>query len=108
MKKTKKIILIVLAALVLLVGGALAFAGNYLFHFALDPQAGGMLSAYDPEGVTLEGDAAWFDGNSQDRWLESRDGLRLPALGGQPQIRRHLPWLWQHPPVWGQVRRPLL
>ena len=80
MKKTKKIVLIVLAALVLLVGGALAFAGNYLFHFALDPQAGGMLSAYDPENTVLEGDAAWFDGNSQDRWLESSDGLRLHAL----------------------------
>lgn len=80
MKKTKKIILIVLAALVLLAGGALAFAGNYLFRFALDPQAGGMLSAEDLDNLELEGKYAWFAGNSEDRWLESSDGLKLHAL----------------------------
>lgn len=86
MEKTRKkrrglkIALIVLAVLLVLVVGALAFAGNYLFHFALDPRFGGMLGAYDPEGVTLEGDAAWFDENSEDRWLTSQDGLKLHGL----------------------------
>ena len=86
MEKTRKkrrglkIALIVLAVLLVLGAGALAFAGNYLFHFALDPRFGGMLGAYDPEGVTLEGDAAWFDENSEDRWLTSQDGLRLHGL----------------------------
>ncbi len=86
MEKTRKkrrglkIVLIVLAVLLVLAAGALAFAGNYLFHFALDPRFGGMLGAYDPEGVTLEGDAAWFDENSEDRWLTSQDGLKLHGL----------------------------
>lgn len=86
MEKTRKkrrglkIALIVLAVLLVLAAGALAFAGNYLFHFALDPRFGGMLGAYDPEGVTLEGDAAWFDENSEDRWLTSQDGLKLHGL----------------------------
>ena len=44
MKKGKKIVLIVLAALLILTVGGLAFAGNYLFRFALDPEFGGMLS----------------------------------------------------------------
>lgn len=81
-----KIALIVLAALAVLVAGALAFAGNYLFRFALDPRAGGMLSPYDPEGVTLEGKSAWFSENSEDRWLTSHDGLTLHGLYlAQPQ-----------------------
>lgn len=86
MEKTRKkrrglkIALIVLAVLLVLAAGALAFAGNYLFHFALDPRFGGMLGAYDPEGVTLEGDAAWFDENSEDRWLTNQDGLKLHGL----------------------------
>lgn len=86
MEKTRKkrrglkIVLIVLAVLLVLAAGALAFAGNYLFHFALDPRFGGMLGAYDPEDVTLEGDAAWFDENSEDRWLTSQDGLELHGL----------------------------
>ena len=75
-----KIALIVLAVLLVLGTGALAFAGNYLFRFALDPQGGGMLSAEDLENLELEGDAAWFDGNSEDRWLTSHDGLELHGL----------------------------
>ena len=80
MKKTKKIILIVLAALVLLAGGALAFAGNYLFRFALDPRFGGMIGSYEEGDWTLEGDSAWFSERSEDRWLTSHDGLELHAL----------------------------
>ena len=81
-----KTVLIVLAVLLILLLGALAFAGNYLFRFALDPQGGGMLSGYDPEIDTLEGDAAWFSENSQDRWLTSHDGLELHGLYlAQPQ-----------------------
>lgn len=75
-----KIALIALAVLLVLAAGGLAFAGNYLFRFALDPQGGGMLSGYDPEVDTLEGDAAWFAEHSEDRWMESRDGLKLHAL----------------------------
>ena len=86
MEKTRKkghagkIALIVLAVLVVLVIGALAFAGNYLFRFALDPQFGGMLHGYDSSEVELEGKSAWFDENSEDRWLTSHDGLELHGL----------------------------
>ena len=80
MKKVKKIIAVALAAVLLLTAGGLAFAGNYLFRFALDPEAGGMISRSDPEAVTLEGDSAWFAEGSEDRWLESHDGLKLHAL----------------------------
>lgn len=75
-----KIALIVLAVLLVLVAGALAFAGNYLFRFALDPQGGGMLSAVDLESLTLEGKYAWFAESSEDRWLTSHDGLKLHGL----------------------------
>lgn len=76
----RKIALIVPACVLALLAGALAFAGNYLFHFALDPEFGGMVSGYDPEVDTLEGDAAWFAEHSEGRWLESHDGLKLHAL----------------------------
>lgn len=75
-----KIAVIVLAAVFVLAAAALAFAGNYLFRFALDPYAGGMLSAEDLDNLELEGKYAWFAGNSEDRWLESSDGLKLHAL----------------------------
>lgn len=75
-----KIALIVLAVLLVLAAGVLAFAGNYLFRFALDPQGGGMLSAVDLESLTLEGKYAWFAESSEDRWLTSQDGLKLHGL----------------------------
>lgn len=78
-RRTGKIILIIAAVLLLLIVAGLGFAGNYLFRFALDPQFGGMLSN-DYGEITLEGDSAWLDENSEDRWLESADGLRLHAL----------------------------
>lgn len=78
-RRIRKIVLIVLAILLVLTVGALAFAGNYLFKFALDPQFGGMLSN-DYGQITLEGDAAWLDENSEDRWMDSHDGLKLHAL----------------------------
>lgn len=79
-RRGAKIALIVLAVLAVLLIGALLFAGNYLFRFALDPRAGGMISSYEEGSLTLEGDSAWFAENSQDRWLTSRDGLELHAL----------------------------
>ena len=79
-RRGAKIALIVLAVLAVLLVGALLFAGNYLFRFALDPRAGGMISSYEEGSLTLEGDSAWFAENSQDRWLTSRDGLELHAL----------------------------
>lgn len=75
-----KVARIVLAVLLVLAAGALAFAGNYLFRFALDPQGGGMLSAVDLESLTLEGKYAWFAESSEDRWLTSHDGLKLHGL----------------------------
>lgn len=75
-----KLALIALAVLLVLVAGVLAFAGNYLFRFALDPQGGGMLSAVDLESLTLEGKYAWFAESSEDRWLTSQDGLKLHGL----------------------------
>ena len=75
-----RIALAVLAVLLLAAAGALAFAGNYLFRFALDPQGGGMFSAYEPDAWELTGKRAWFAENSQDRWLTSHDGLALHAL----------------------------
>ena len=48
-RRAGRIALIVLAVLLVLAAGALAFAGNYLFHFALDPQAGGMIDGGDWE-----------------------------------------------------------
>lgn len=79
-RRGAKIALIVLAVLAVLLAGALLFAGNYLFRFALDPQFGGMIGSYEEGGLTLEGDSAWFAESSQDRWLTSRDGLELHAL----------------------------
>ena len=75
-----KIALIVLAVLAVLLAGALLFAGNYLFHFALDPQFGGMIGSYEEGEQALEGDSAWFAENSEDRWLTSHDGLALHGL----------------------------
>ena len=85
-RRAGKTVLIVLAVLLILLLGALAFAGNYLFRFALDPQARGMLSAEDLDNLALEGDPAWFAENSEDRWLTSHDGLELHGLYlAQPQ-----------------------
>lgn len=73
MRKGWKIALAVLTVVVALASVGLLFAGNYLFRYALDPRNG------DQEW-TLEGDAAWFAENSQDRWLTSHDGLKLHGL----------------------------
>lgn len=78
--RIRKIVLIILAVLLVLVIGALAFVGNYLFRFALDPtMPGGMLDSGgldwepDPDNILLQ------DG-AEDRWLLSRDGLSLHAI----------------------------
>lgn len=85
-RRRLKIALIVLAVLLVLIVGALAFAGNYLFRFALDPQFGGMISGYEEEDLALEGKYAWFAESSEDRWLTSHDGLVLHGLYlAQPQ-----------------------
>ncbi len=74
-----KIVLAVLAVLLVLALGTLAFAGNYMFTFALDPHApGGMIGG--DQGSALDGDAAWLQDSSEDRWLTSRDGLTLHGL----------------------------
>lgn len=75
-----KTALIVLAVLLAVAAGALAFAGNYLFRFALDPRFGGMISSYEEGDLVLEGKYAWFAESSQDRWLTSHDGLVLHGL----------------------------
>lgn len=80
MRKGWKIALAALAVVVALAAVGLLFVGNYLFHFALDPQAGGMLNVEDVDDLKLEGDSAWFAENSQDRWLTSHDALKLHAL----------------------------
>lgn len=79
-RRAGQIILIVLAVLLVLAAGGLTVAGNYLFNFALDPQAGGMISSYDPDNWELTGKSAWFAENAEDRWLTSHDGLALHAL----------------------------
>ena len=79
-RRRGRIALIVVAVLAVLLAGVLLFAGNYLFRFALDPQFGGMAHGYDPGEWELAGKNAWFTENAEDRWLESRDGLKLHAL----------------------------
>ena len=74
-----RIALAVLAALLVLAAGALVFAGNYLFDFALDPNSpGGMIGGNQNWAEEAEG--AWIQENGEDRWLTSRDGLTLHAL----------------------------
>ena len=74
-----KIALIVLAALLVLAAGALVFAGNYLFNFALDPNSpGGMIGGNQNWAEEAEG--TWIQENGEDRWLTSHDGLALHAL----------------------------
>ncbi|MGN0984997.1 MAG: alpha/beta hydrolase [Candidatus Enterenecus sp.] len=78
--KKLKIAAIVLAVVLILLCGALAFAGNYLFNFAVNPDMeGGMLYSDGDRTPTTEAEL-WLDGESQDRWLTSRDGLELHAL----------------------------
>lgn len=79
-RRAGQIILIVLAVLLVLAAGALTVAGNYLFNFALDPQAGGMLHGYEEGAQELTGKSAWLDENAEDRWLTSHDGLALHGL----------------------------
>lgn len=78
-RHTLKIVLIVLAVLAVLAAGALTFAGNYLFNFALDPNApDGMVGGNQNWAEEAEG--TWLQANGEDRWLTSRDGLNLHAL----------------------------
>ena len=86
-RRGRKIALIVLAVLIVLIAGALAFAGNYLFRFALDPEFGGMIHSYEPDEWELTGKTAWFAENAEDRWLTSHDGLTLHGLYlAQPEV----------------------
>lgn len=74
-KRRTKIILIALLVVLALAGAVLGFAGNYLFRFALDPQMdGGML---DNNNQDMSDAGLWFLNHSEERWLTSRDGLRL-------------------------------
>lgn len=74
-----RIALIILAALLVLAAGALVFAGNYLFNFALDPNSpGGMIGGNQNWAEEAEG--TWLQENGEDRWITSHDGLTLHAL----------------------------
>lgn len=85
-RRAGRIALIVLAVLLVLAAGALAFAGNYLFHFALDPQAGGMIDGGDWE---QDAQGTWLQENGEDRWLTSHDGLNLHALYVPQEAESH-------------------
>lgn len=76
-RKKFKISAIVLAVILVLLCAALAFAGNYLFRFAVDPtMEGGMLYS-DGDWMPGSDDEIWFGQNSQSMWLTSWDGLAL-------------------------------
>lgn len=88
-RKKLKIAAVVLAVVLILLCGALAFAGNYLFNFAVNPDMeGGMLYSDGDRTPTTEA-AIWLDGQSQDRWLTSRDGLELHALYVPQETESH-------------------
>ena len=78
-KKKWKILAIVLAVVVVLALAVMAFAGNYLFTYALDPTAQGTLLNPADDGQPEEPSAEqqWFDASYEDRWLTSYDGLTL-------------------------------
>ena len=82
-----RIALIIVAVLAVLLAGVLLFAGNYLFRFALDPEFDGMIT--NENQYQLAGDSAWLDENSEDRWLESHDGLKLHALYLAQPVESH-------------------
>lgn len=76
-RKALKITLIVIAALLLVLLAALAFAGNYFYTFALDPSApGGFGSASEIEDNE---DTRWLLSEARDVSLQSEDGLMLHA-----------------------------
>ncbi len=76
-KRKKKVILIILAVVLALLLAVLAFAGNYLFRFALDPQMeGGMLYHVGDQAQDTD-EERWLLQSSQERWLTGRDGLKL-------------------------------
>ena len=78
-KKKFKIIALIFACVLVLLCAALAFVGNYLFRFALDPAMEGGMLHNDMDQRTVSEDETWFLQHSQDRWLTSRDGLLLHA-----------------------------
>ncbi len=103
-KRKTKIALIVLAVLVVLLLGALAFAGNFLFQFALDPEASftmeDMFARGNVEGIgdgpVLEATAErtawqdytydaynWYDNNGETVTLSRPDGVRAGMLFSQ-------------------------
>lgn len=88
-RRPLKIVLIVLAVL-LLIGGALAFIGNYFYHFALDPASDSFFGGGDEPGEDGEPTPAelWFEGGETVQ-MESEDGLTLAAYQffGQPGRR---------------------
>jgi len=76
-RKALKIALIIVAVLLVLLLAALAFAGNYFYSYALDPNApGGFGSAAD---IMDSEDTRWLLSVSRDVTLESEDGLKLHA-----------------------------
>lgn len=78
-KKKWNILVIVLAVVLAALLAAMAFAGNYLFTYALDPTAQGTMLNPADSGQPQEPSAEqqWFDASCEDRWLTSYDGLTL-------------------------------
>lgn len=77
--RTRTIVLIVLAALVVLAAGALAFLGNYFYHFALDPSSENFFGGSDSaEPAPATAASAWFEQGDPVQRV-SEDGLTLTA-----------------------------
>ena len=78
-KKKWNILVLVLAVVLAALLAAMAFAGNYLFTYALDPTAQGTMLNPADSGQPQEPSAEqqWFDASCEDRWLTSYDGLTL-------------------------------
>ena len=87
-KKKWNILVIVLAVVLAALLAAMAFAGNYLFTYALDPTAQGTMLNPADSGQPQEPSAEqqWFDASCEDRWLTSYDGLTLHG-SSIPQVQ---------------------
>lgn len=71
-----KISCIVLAVVLLLLAGGLAFVGNYFYDFALNPKSSNAFAV--PMNATGP-NADWLRDTAEDAYLDSADGLKLHA-----------------------------
>ena len=104
-KKKWNILVIVLAVVLAALLAALAFAGNYLFTYALDPTAQGTMLNPADSGQPQEPSAEqqWFDAS----WPHP-PRLLHPTGPGFPPVRRGMPWIRQRAQRHGRLRRPVL